>query len=77
MIILKARWKGDNSYWNFLLFISLYTLSFSTLLFYIVFPFDLFLINMILLQIPTIILKKTTFHGFLSGNMIGIKGQST
>jgi len=73
MIVLKTHWKDNHSYWDYLIFIILYTLSFSTLLFYIFFPLDLFLINMIFFQIPTVILKKTTLHGFLSGNMVGIK----
>jgi hypothetical protein len=73
MIILKTYWKEDYSFFNYSIFIILYTLSFSTLLFYFYFPLDLFLANMLLLQLPTIVLKKTTFHGWLSGNIVGIK----
>ena len=73
MIILKTYWKKDYSFLNYFIFTILYTLSFSTLLFYIYFPLDLFLANMLLLQLPTIILKKTTFHRWLSGNIVGIK----
>jgi hypothetical protein len=73
MIILNTYWKKDYSFFNYLIFVILYTLSFSTLLFYIYFPLDLFLMNMALLQLPTVILKKTTFHGLLSGNIIGVK----
>jgi len=73
MIILKTYWKKNYPFINCFIFIILYTLSFSTLLFYIYFPLDLFWANMLFLQLPTIILKKTTFHGWLSGNMIGVK----
>jgi len=73
MIILKTYWKKDYSFFNHFLFIILYTLSFSTLLFYIYFPLDLFLANMLFLQLPAMILRKTTFHGWLSGNIVGIK----
>jgi hypothetical protein len=73
MIILKTYWKKDYSFFNYFVFIILYTLSFSTLLFYAYFPFDLFLVNMLLLQLPTIIIKNTTFHGWLSGNIVGVK----
>jgi len=72
-IILGFKWKKDYSFLNHLIFIILYTLSFSTLLFYIYFPFDLFLINMFLLQLPIVLIKGTTLHGFLSGNMVGVK----
>jgi ABC-type long-subunit fatty acid transport system fused permease/ATPase subunit len=51
----------------------LYTLSFSTILFSIFFPFDLLLFNILLLQLPTIIFKKTTLQGYLSGNITTVK----
>ena len=47
----------------------LYTLSFTTLFFSIYFPFDLLLINLLLIQLPTIYFSGTTLHGLLSGNM--------
>lgn len=70
MIIIGTDWKENYPVINQLIYMILYTLSFSTLLFWIYFPFDLFLANMILLQLPTIILTDTTFHGYLSGNMV-------
>jgi hypothetical protein len=47
----------------------LYTLSFSSLFFHVFFPFDLFLFNVLVLQLPSVLLTGTTFHGFVSGNM--------
>lgn len=73
MMITKTRWKEQYSLKNKIIHAILYTLSFSTLLFWIFFPFDLFLINIVLLQIPTLYLKGTTFHGYFSGNMRTIK----
>jgi len=73
MVILGFRWKEDYPFLNQFLFIVLYTLSFSTLLFYFYFPLDLFLINMFLLQLPMVVIKKTTLHGFLAGKMLGVK----
>jgi len=73
MVILGFRWKEDYPFLNQFVFIVLYTLSFSTLLFYFYFPLDLFLINMFLLQLPMVIIKKTTLHGFLAGKMLGVK----
>lgn len=47
----------------------LYTLSFSTLFFFVFFPFDLFLVNMLCLQLPAILITGTTLHGCLAGGM--------
>jgi hypothetical protein len=73
MIILGSKWKKKYPFLNQFIYIILYTLSFSTLLFYVFFPFDLFLANMFLFQLPMVLIKKTTLHGFLSGNMAGVK----
>lgn len=72
--ILKTRWEKEYPFINRLIFIFLYTLSFSSLLFWIIFPFDIFLVNMLLLQLPCVLLTGTTVHGLLSGKMMtGIK----
>jgi hypothetical protein len=73
MICLRMRWKESYPFVSQIIYIILYTFSFSTLLFWIYFPFDLFILNMALLQVPAVILKKTTLHGYLSGNMITMK----
>ena len=69
MIIMKLKYKDKYSRQQLILYNILYTLSFSTLLFYICYPFDLFIFNMIFLQLPTIIIKKTTLHWYISGNV--------
>ncbi len=69
MIIMNTHYDKIHPKKNQLIYLILYTLSFSSLLFSVFFPFDLFIINMVLLQLPSIILKKTTFHGYLSGNI--------
>lgn len=73
MMITRTYWKKKYPLKNQLLHAVLYTLSFSTLLFWIFFPFDLFLINMLLIQLPSVILTGTTFHGYISGKMMTIK----
>ena len=73
MIILKAQWKERYPFANQIIYVLLYTISFSTLLFWVYFPLDLFLLNMLFFQFPAVILKKTTMHGYLSGNMITVK----
>ncbi|MBT4174261.1 hypothetical protein HOC80_04790 [archaeon] len=74
MIIMKTNYAKKYSKLQHFLYSILYTLSFSTLLFWIFFPFDLFLFNMLVLQLPIIILKKTTLHGYLSGNITTVRG---
>lgn len=73
MVVVGSHWKEKYGLGQHIIYSFLYTLSFSTLLFWIYFPFDLFLTNMLLLQLPTVLLKGTTFHGFLSGNMETVK----
>ena len=73
MIVTKTYWKNNYSTRQHVIYNFLYTLSFSTLFFWFMFPFDLFLLNMFLIQLPTILLTKTTLHGFLSGNMVTVK----
>lgn len=76
MIITKTYWKREYPLKNQLLHALLYTLSLSTLLFWIFFPFDLFLANMLLIQLPSIILTGTTFHRYISGNMVTVKKEA-
>ena len=73
MIITKTRWKEEYPLLNQFIHAVLYTLSFSTLLFWIYFPFDLFLVNILLIQLPSILLTGSTLHGYLAGKMTTIK----
>ncbi len=68
-----TRWK--KSYSKSLQFVHaiLYTASFASMLFWIWIPGDLLVLNILLLQLPCILLTKTTLHGFLAGNMVDVK----
>ncbi|MFM2414914.1 MAG: hypothetical protein RI911_607 [Candidatus Parcubacteria bacterium] len=44
----------------------LYTLSFSTCLVHIFFPFDLLLFNILFVQLPFVLITGTTLHGYIS-----------
>ncbi len=59
------RWQHGVS--SPLLYAALYTAGFATLLFWVVFPFDLLLINLLCLQLPCYLLTGTTAHAWLSG----------
>lgn len=67
MRIVGSKWKGRYSLRRHFVYTFLYTLSFATLFIHIWFPFDLFIINMLCIQLPTVLLTGTTFHGYLSG----------
>ncbi len=69
MYLFGTVWEKNYSRLQRNIYSLLYTCSFATLLFYIYFPFDLFILNIFLFQLPTILLKGTTFHGFLAGGM--------
>jgi hypothetical protein len=73
MIFFHTYWERKYKLWQKLVYSLLYSLSFSTLLFWIWVPFDLFAINILLLQLPCVIITGTTLHGYLSGGMKTIK----
>lgn len=60
MALSGEKWKENYPLKKHVIHSVLYTLSFSTLLFSIFFPFDVFIFNMLLLQLPMLIFKKMT-----------------
>ena len=73
MFIQQSHWKKRYSKTKQLIHAILYTASFSTLLFWLWFPGDLFLLNLLLLQLPCVLLTKTTVHGLVAGKMVDMK----
>ncbi len=67
MFVVGSFWDRDVHFRRFAAYVTLYTLSFGTLLYSIWFPLDLFLANMIFLQLPSVIFRHTTFHGLVAG----------
>ena len=67
MMLCNTEYETCKSFLKNVLYVFLYTISFSTLLFYIWFPFDLLAINLFAIQLPCILLTGTTLHGLLSG----------
>jgi len=72
MMIAKTYWEKDYPIVNQIIYAFLYTGSFATLFIWIWFPFDLFLFNMLFIQLPCILITGTTLHGLLSGRMITV-----
>jgi len=73
MIIQNTIWQGRYSKMNQFIHAIMYTASFASMLFWIWVPGDLLLFNLLLLQLPCVLLTKTTFHGFIAGNMVDVK----
>ena len=69
MIILGIYWKEEYPLKNQIIYAFLYTLSFSTVVIWLFFPFDLLLVNLLLIQLPFVLKTGTTAHGYFSGKM--------
>ena len=67
MMVVGSHWSTPPSHAKYIIYNILYTLSFATLFFYVIFPLDLLLFNLIIIQLPFIIFSGTTLHGYLSG----------
>lgn len=74
MIIIKTKYERDKSFLELLIYVIFYTISFASILFYIWIPFDLLLVNLVIIQLPIILVKETTFHGFIAGNIRTLRG---
>ena len=72
-IILNTKWKKEYSLKNHIIFSFLYTLSFSTIVIWIFFPFDLLIFNLLFVQLPSVLISGYTLHGYLSGKMVSSK----
>jgi len=72
-MLIHTYWEKPYPTINHVAHLFLYTLSFSTLFFWIWFPFDVLVFNLLLLQLPCVVLTGTTLHGFLSGRMITVR----
>lgn len=73
MRAVGSRWEQEYTKTQLEVWLAAYTASFATLFFWVFFPFDLFVANVVLLQVPTILLTGTTFHGFLAGGVRSVR----
>ena len=67
MIGFGLRWRGPFEWRRHLAHNLLYTASFATLFWFVVFPFDLLVANLLLLQIPALLTRGQTFHALVAG----------
>lgn len=73
MMLTNVSWNKEYKTWNHVVYALLYSLSFSTIIIWVVFPFDVMLMNLILIQLPLVHFTGYTLHGYLSGRMSGHK----
>ena len=73
MVLQGSRWQRDYPLRQRLLHALLYTASFASAVYWLWFPGDLLLLNLLLLQLPSVLLTGTTLHGWLSGHMVDVK----
>lgn len=73
MMLTNVSWNKEYKTWNHVAYALLYSLSFSTIIIWVVFPFDVMLMNLILIQLPLVHFTGYTLHGYLSGKMSGHK----
>lgn len=69
----RTSWIKEYPLKNHIIFAFLYTLSLSTFVVWVRFPFDLLLVNLLLIQLPFIAKTGYTLHGYLSGKMVGTR----
>ncbi len=67
MWLAESYWEQLPNTMQKLTYSILYTLSFASLLYWLFFPFDLLLLNLALLQLPTYLSTKNTLHGAITG----------
>jgi len=72
-LVTRTRWIKKYPQKNHITFAFLYSLSFSTFVIWISFPFDLLLFNLLLIQLPFVLKTGYTLHGYLSGKMVGMR----
>jgi hypothetical protein len=75
MIIMDVSWNQKYSLKNHIIYALLYTTSFSTIIIWAIFPLDILLLNLLLIQLPMIHFTGYTLHGYLSGKMAGHKNK--
>ena len=76
MRLLRIKWAKEYSTRNHVIFAFLYSLSFATIVVWVVFPFDILLVNLLLVQLPMVLRTGCTVHGYFSGRIYGVRSIS-
>lgn len=73
MVLMRVKWAEPYGLAKLMLYALLYLASLSTVLFYIRFPFDLLAANLLLVQLPCVLITGTTLHGKLAGGVTTVR----
>ena len=73
MRLMSIQWAESYSMKSHVVFAFLYSLSLGTAAVWVFFPFDLLLVNLLLIQLPMVLLTGCTLHGYFSGQMYGVR----
>ena len=73
MIFLGMKFEKKYKNSQYLIYCLLYTMSFSTLFFWVFIPFDLFVFNLVFIQLPMVKTTNTTLHGYIAGKITTMK----
>lgn len=76
MILTNVSWNQTYPLHNHFVYALLYSLSFSTIIIWVVFPFDMLIVSLLLVQLPIVYFTGYTLHGYLSGKMAGHKNKN-
>ena len=72
-LVTGSRWIEKYPLKNHVIFAFLYSLSFSTFVVWVFFPFDLLIFNLLVIQLPFLLKTGYTLHAYLSGKMAGAR----
>lgn len=75
MRVVGSRWRKNYSNRRKVVYTIFYTASFASIFFWVRYPFDLLLMNLLLIQLPSVLLSGTTFHGWIAGMTSVIDGK--
>ncbi|QQG52314.1 MAG: hypothetical protein HY931_03170 [Candidatus Falkowbacteria bacterium] len=76
MLVVGSYWHDNVSFLRYCAYNLLYTISFSSMLFYVWFPFDILLFNIIVVQLTCVLITGDTLHGGLTGMRTVVKKYS-
>lgn len=67
MMVVGSYWQKHYSYRRKVIYAFFYAISFASVMFWVRFPLDVLVMNLLLLQLPSVLLTGTTLHGWLAG----------
>jgi len=67
MMVVGSHWRKKYSTRRRVIYAFFYAASFASMMFWIHYPLDVLILNLLLIQLPSVLLSGTTLHGWLAG----------